>query len=52
MRASELANVMVVVVDRLVNARDNTNSLERVMETVVGTTGRFNGKDVTNYCKS
>ena len=51
MRGSELAEAMVVAVNRLVNSRESTSGLDGVVETVVGTIGRFNGKDVTNYLR-
>ena len=35
MRGSELAEAMVVAVDRLVNARESSVGLDRVIETIV-----------------
>ena len=52
MRGSELAEAMVVVVDRLVNARESTSGLDRVVETIVGMTGRFNRKNIMNYLEA
>ena len=41
-----------VTVDRLVNARESASGIDRAIETIVSTTGRFNGKDVTNYLEA
>ena len=41
MRGSELAEAMVVAVDRLVNAREGTGALDRAIESIVGIIGRF-----------
>ena len=47
MRGSELAEVMVVVVNCIVSARDGMGTLDRAIEGIVGTIGRFNGKYMT-----
>ena len=39
MRGSEVAEVMAVAVDRIVNAREGVGSLDRAIETIVGTIG-------------
>ena len=43
---------MAMVVGRLVDARERASGLDRAIETVVGTTRRFIGKDVTNYLEA
>ena len=45
MRGSDLAEAMASVVDRIVSAREGTGALDRAIEAVVGTIGRFSGKD-------
>ena len=52
MRGSELAEVMVVVVNCIVSARDGMGTLDRAIKAVVGTIGWFNGKDVTKYLEA
>ena len=52
MRGSDLAEAMASAVDRLVNAREGTSALDRAIEAVVGTIGRFSGKDATKYLAS
>ena len=52
MRGSDLAEAMASAVDRLVNAREGTGALDRAIEAVVGTIGRFTGKDATKYLAS
>ena len=52
MRGKEIAEVMAVVVDHLVNARENLVALDRGIETIVGMTCRFNGKHVISYLES
>ena len=49
MRGIELAKAMVVVVNRLVSARKSSIGLDRAIETIARTLGRFDGRDVTNY---
>ena len=49
MRGSELIEAMAVAVDRLVNARESASGLDRAIETIVNTMGRFNSKDVSTY---
>ena len=41
MRRGELVEVMVVVVDRLVNAWESLSGLDKTIKTIVGTTGPF-----------
>ena len=52
MRGGELAQTMVIVVDHLVNARESSVGFDRVIETIVGSSGRFNGRDITNYLEA
>ena len=52
MRGSDLAEAMASAVDRLVNAREGSGALDRAIEAVVGTIGRFNGMDATKYLAS
>ena len=52
MQGSKLAEAMTVVVDRLVNAWESVSGLNRVIETIDGTSGRFNGKEITNYLET
>ena len=49
MRGSELAEAMAAAVDRIVSAREGTGALDRAIEAIVGTIGRFDGKDATSY---
>jgi hypothetical protein len=39
-------------VDRIVNPREGANALDRAVEAVVGTIGRFGGKNVTSYLEA
>ena len=52
MRGSELAKAMAVAVDRLVSAREGTGTLDRAIESIVGTIDRFGGKNVTSYIEA
>ena len=52
MRESDLVEAMALVVDRIVSAREGTNALDRAIEAVVGTIGRFSVKDATSYLVS
>ena len=52
MRGSELAEAMAVAVDRLVSAREGTGTLDRAIESIVGTIGRFGGKNATSYLEA
>ena len=52
MRWSDLAEAMASAVDRIVSAREGTGALDRAIEAIVGTIGRFNGKDATKYLAS
>ena len=52
MRGSDLAEAMASAVDRLVNAREGTSALDRAIEAVIGTIGRFSGKNATKYLAS
>ena len=48
MRGTELVKAMVAAVDRLVSAREGTGALDSVVESIVGTVGRFGGKNATS----
>ena len=52
MRGSELAEAMASTVDRIVTAREGTSALDRAIEAIVGTIGRFGGKDTTSYLEA
>ena len=52
MRGSDLAEAMASAVDQIVSAREGTGALDRAIEAVIGTIGRFNGKDATRYLAS
>ena len=52
MRGSDPSEAMASAVDRIVNAREGTGALDRAIEAVVGTIGRFSGKDATKYLAS
>ena len=52
MRENELAEVMVVAVDRRVNVRESGGGLDRAVETIVDMIGRFKGKDATSYLEA
>ena len=49
MRGSDLAKAMASAVDRIVSAREGTGALDRAIKAIVGTIGRFSGKDATSY---
>ena len=52
MRGSELAEAMAVAIDQLVSAREGTGALDRAIESIIGTIGRFGGKDATSYLEA
>ena len=52
MRGSELAEAVATAVDQIVSAREGTGTLDRAIEAIVGTIGRFSGRDVTSYLES
>ena len=52
MRGSELAEAMVSAVDRTVSACEGTGALDKAIEAIVGTIGRFGGKDATSYLEA
>jgi hypothetical protein len=43
---------MASAVDRIVNAHEGANALDRAVEAVVGTIGRFGGKNATSYMEA
>ena len=52
MRGSELAEAVASAVDRIVSAREGTGALDRAIEVIVDTIGRFGGKDATSYLEA
>ena len=52
MRGSDVAEAMASAVDRIVSAREGIGALDRAIEVVVGTIGRFSGKDATSYSEA
>ena len=52
MRGSEPAEAMVSAVDRIVSAREGTSALDRAIEAIIDTIGRFGGKDATSYLEA
>ena len=52
MRGKELAEAMVVAVDRLVRAREGTSALDRAIEATVDKIGRLSGKDSMSYLEA
>jgi hypothetical protein len=52
MRGADLAEAMASVVDRIVNARECANALDRAIEAVVGTIGRFSERNATSYLEA
>ena len=43
---------MASAVDRIVSAREGISALDRVIEAIVSTIGRFGGKDATSYLEA
>ena len=52
MRGSELAEAMASAVDQIVSVREGTSALNRAVEVIVSTIGRFGGKDATIYLEA
>ena len=52
MRGSELAQAIAIAVNRLVSAREGASTLDRAIESIVGTMGRFGGKNATSYLEA
>jgi hypothetical protein len=52
MRGADPAEAMASAVDRIVSAREGTGALDRAIEAVVGTIGRFSGKNATSYLEA
>ena len=54
MRGTELAGAMPLAVDKVVSVREGTSALDKAIKAIVGTIGRFGGKDATSsleaYC--
>ena len=52
MRGSDLAKAMASVVDQIVSACEGIGALDRAIEAVFNTIGRFGGKDATSYLEA
>jgi hypothetical protein len=52
MWGAKLAEAMASAVDQIVSAREGANALDRAVEAVVGTIGRFGGKNATSYLEA
>ena len=52
MRGSKLAEAMASAIDLIVSAREGTGALDSALEAIVGTIGRFGGKDATSYLEA
>ena len=52
MRGSELVEAMATTMDRIVNDLERTGALDRAIEVIASTIGRFGGKDVTSYLEA
>ena len=52
MRGSKLVEAMASAVDRIVSAREGTGALDQAIDAIVGTIGRFGGKDATSYLEA
>ena len=52
MRGSKLAEAMAIAIDWLVSARYGMGALDRAIESIVGTIGRFGGKNATSYLEA
>jgi hypothetical protein len=52
MRGADLAEAMASAVDRIVSAREGANALDRAVEAVVGTIGRFSARNATSYLEA
>ena len=49
MNGEDPATMMAAAMDRMMQERNNTEGLDRAIEMVIGTMGRFDGKDVSRY---
>jgi hypothetical protein len=52
MRGADLAEAIGSAVDRIVSAREGAGALDRAIEAIVGSIGRFSGKDATRYLEA
>ena len=52
MRGSDLTEDMTWTMDRIVSAREGTGAVDRAIEAVVGTIGRFGEKNTTRYLEA
>jgi hypothetical protein len=52
MRGADLAEAMASAVDWIVSAREGAGDLDRAIEVVVGTIGRFSGRNATSYLEA
>jgi hypothetical protein len=48
MRGADLAEAMASAVDHIVSAREGAGALDRAIEAVVGTIGRFSERNATS----
>ena len=51
-RGIEIAEALASAIDRIVSARTGTGALNRAIKAIVGTIGRFDGKDATSYVEA
>ena len=49
MKGQDLAEAMATTMDRVTSARKGASALNRAIEAIVGTMGRFGGTDATSY---
>jgi hypothetical protein len=52
MRGADPAEAMALAVDRIVSARECAGALDRAIEAVVGSIGRFGDKNATSYLEA
>jgi hypothetical protein len=52
MRGADLVEAIASAVDQIVSAREGAGALDRAIEAVVGTIGRFSGRNATNYLEA
>jgi hypothetical protein len=52
MRGADLVEAMASAVDRIVSGGEGAGALDRAIEAVVGTIGRFSGKNATSYLEA
>jgi hypothetical protein len=52
MRGADLVEAMASAMDQIVRVRKGVGALDRAIEAVVGTIGRFGGKNATSYLEA